>query len=157
MLDKLLTLAADPAAEDDLRRLAAEQVHSLRANAGRGDRSQVGRAEEVVRADPRAAFTFDDGGFATLTAGEDIWLAGRFELPSIAELRRRAAATPAAGAGARLWVLDGASPATDVGGMQATSGEGTLFQVASQFNCLESPGPFVVPVADYFHDLTQGP
>ena len=32
-----------------------------------------------------------------------------------------------------------------------------LFQVASQFNCLEAPGSFVVPVADYLHDPTQGP
>src|SRR5262249_24955810 len=61
------------------------------------------------------------------------------------------------GGQARLWVLDGAGPATDIGSLQATAGERALFQVASQFNCLESPGPFVVPVADYFHDPTHGP
>jgi hypothetical protein len=57
----------------------------------------------------------------------------------------------------RLWVLDGASPATDIGSLQATAGPGTLFQVASQFNCLEAPGPSIVPVASYFSDPTQGP
>src|SRR5207244_9763794 len=57
----------------------------------------------------------------------------------------------------RLWVLDGASPATDVGSLQGTAEEGTLFQVASQFNCLESPGPFVASVSEYFNDFTQGP
>jgi hypothetical protein len=57
----------------------------------------------------------------------------------------------------RLWVLDGASPATDIGSLQATAGPGTLFQVASQFNCLESAGPYITPVASYFSDPTQGP
>ncbi|HET7501498.1 MAG TPA: hypothetical protein VFK02_10860, partial [Kofleriaceae bacterium] len=57
----------------------------------------------------------------------------------------------------RLWIFDGASPATDIGALQATAAPGSLFQVASQFNCLEAPGAFVVPVADYFHDSTQGP
>src|SRR3989442_929187 len=40
---------------------------------------------------------------------------------------------------------------------QAPAPPGSLFQVASQFNCLESPGEFVVPVAEYFNDPTQGP
>ena len=54
-------------------------------------------------------------------------------------------------------MLDGASPATDVGGLQATASPGSLFQAASQFNCLESPGPYLTPVAHYFRDRTQGP
>ena len=84
MLVKLLTPAAHPAAEADLRRLAAEQVQILRASAGRGDPGQVALAEDAIRADPWAAFTFDGDGFATLSAGEHTWQAGRFELPSIA-------------------------------------------------------------------------
>src|SRR5262249_14512909 len=71
-----------------------------------------------------------------------------------AEMRQRATRT---GGRLRLWVLDGASPATDVGGLQATAPDGTLFQAASQFNCLESPGPHVTPVSNYFYDRTQGP
>ena len=57
----------------------------------------------------------------------------------------------------RLWGLEGVSPATDIGSLQATTGPGTLFQVASQCNCLESPGPYVTPVAHSFRDPTQGP
>jgi hypothetical protein len=44
-----------------------------------------------------------------------------------------------------------------VGGLQATAPPGSLFQAASQFNCLESPGPYVTPVVQYFRDYTQGP
>jgi AhpD family alkylhydroperoxidase len=54
-------------------------------------------------------------------------------------------------------VLDGASPATDIGALQATAPAGSLFQVASQFNCLEAPYATVTDIADYFHDSTQGP
>src|SRR5262249_38677956 len=57
----------------------------------------------------------------------------------------------------RLWVFDGASPVTDIGSLQGTADEGSLFQVASQFNCLESPGDYVTEVANYFGDSTQGP
>jgi len=54
-------------------------------------------------------------------------------------------------------VLDGVSPATDIGALQAVAPPNSLFQVASQFNCLESPGPYIAEIADYFHDPTQGP
>ena len=33
----------------------------------------------------------------------------------------------------------------------------TLFQIASQFNCLEAPSPRLVDVASYRYDSTQGP
>ena len=113
-------------------------------------------AEEAARADPSGAFTFDVAGAATLTTAERTWHAGRFEVLSLGELRARASAARTPGARARLWVLEGVSPATDIGSLQATT-DGTLFQVASQFNCLESPGPYVTPVMDYFQDSTQGP
>ena len=114
----------------------------------------MSRAEEHVREDPDRAFVFDPAGIATLTVGEASWCAGRFETPSIGELRARISR---GGGESRLWAFVGDSPATDVGGMQATMGGRPLFQVASQFNCLESPGPYVVPVAQYFCDPTQGP
>jgi hypothetical protein len=47
--------------------------------------------------------------------------------------------------------------ATDIAALQATAPDGCLFQAASQFNCLESPGPRVVPVSRYLSDPTQGP
>jgi hypothetical protein len=158
MLKSIFTSAADITKEANLRREIADFVQTLRGSAGIGDRKQVARAESAVNADPGSAFTFDPAGIATLTVEGNTWNAGRFGTPSIADLRKlargeKSETTPSM----RLWVIDGASPATDIGSLQGTAEEGTLFQVASQFNCLESPGPFVTPVADYFHDLTQGP
>jgi hypothetical protein len=102
-------------------------------------------------------FSFDADGFATLAVEGHTWHAGRFETPSIAQLRERAKNAAGSGGRCRLWVLDGAAPATDVGGLQATASPGSLFQAASQFNCLESPGPYITPVVQYFRDSTQGP
>ncbi|HEU4730969.1 MAG TPA: hypothetical protein VFT22_23910 [Kofleriaceae bacterium] len=131
------------------------------ASRGSGDPEQVGRVEAEVAADPARAIRFDAGGAATVIAGGRSYQGGRFEVLRLCELRARAlAARVRAGRPAaqrRLWILDGASPATDIGALQATAAPGSLFQVASQFNCLEAPGSFVVPVADYFHDSTQGP
>jgi hypothetical protein len=159
MLEAFLKLAIDPADGEALRREVASQVQSVRASAGRGAGSLVETVETAVWADPKAAFTFDDSGRTTLTGAGNTWHAGRFEIPSIGELRERARAAGqgAAGGRLRLWVLDGRSPVTDIGALQATASAGSLFQVASQFNCLESPGPYVAAVEDYFHDLTQGP
>jgi hypothetical protein len=158
MIHRFLELAADPAAERDLHNEVAAFVRSLRASAGRGDAAQVARAEAAVQTAPASAFTFDAAGLATLAADGDAWCAGHFETPSIGELRERARGRQAAAQGqARLWAFDGASPATDIGSLQATAGAGCLFQVASQFNCLESPGPYLTKVAYYFDDPTQGP
>jgi hypothetical protein len=57
----------------------------------------------------------------------------------------------------RLFALIGTDPATDIGALQATASPGSLFQVASQFNCLEAPDAMLVPVFRYFRDPTQGP
>jgi hypothetical protein len=156
MIDRFLALASEKTSEAQLRSEVAEHVRTLLATAGRGDARQVARAEADVQAAPNNAFTFDDSGLATLEAGGGTWQAGRFATPTIGELRRQAAAKPG-GQPVRLWVLDGASPATDIGGLQATVAAGALFQVASQFNCLEAPSPKIVSVAAYFHDPTQGP
>jgi hypothetical protein len=119
----------------------------------------VDAAERVVAKDPAAAFAMDWSGAATLSADGHTWHAGRFEVVSLGELRARAFRyrQSQTDAKARLWVFDGEGPATDIGALQATCGRSTLFQVASQFNCLESPGPYVTPVARYFDDPTQGP
>jgi hypothetical protein len=53
--------------------------------------------------------------------------------------------------------LAGDSPATDIGSLQSQAGAGTLFQVASQFNCLEAPWDELTSVVSYFGDPTQGP
>ena len=161
MFDLIQSLdTVDDISGNRLHRQVAAHVAALRASAGRGDRGQVRLAEETVKRDPERSFSFDDARAATLAAGGQTWCAGRFETPSIRELRARCTASAAGAAGSgrlKLWVLDGASPATDIGSLQATSSERTLFQVASQFNCLESPGPAVTSVYNYFSDPTQGP
>lgn len=159
LIDLTLTHAADPAHGSALRRDIEGHIVAVRASAGKGNRNLVARAEADVSRNPSAAFAYDSDGFATLGVAEGSWLAGRFETVSIGALRERArhkragATTPQV----RLWVLDGASPVTDIGTLQAGSSAGALFQVASQFNCLESPGPYVTSVASYFSDPTQGP
>jgi hypothetical protein len=54
-------------------------------------------------------------------------------------------------------VIEGRDPVTEIGVLQAMAPASTLFQVASQFNCLEAPSPRLVDVADYLYDPTQGP
>lgn len=138
-----------------------DHLRSAIAAKGRGDVGQVERAEAEVAADPARSIRFDASGAATVTAAGRAYQGGRFEVLRLCELRSRALAARArAGRPAarrRLWIFDGASPATDIGALQAVAAPGSLFQVASQFNCLESTGAFVSPVADYLHDSTQGP
>ncbi|MFO0592708.1 MAG: hypothetical protein U0441_34510 [Polyangiaceae bacterium] len=165
MLDAFLRLAREPSAEKELRAEVANHVTAVRASAKRGDRSLVRQAEAAVRADP-GVFSFDASGHATLKAAGHAWSAGRFEAASLGDLRARTKARkerlfaekkPASPPRARLFLVDGQGPATDIGAMQASAGDASLFQVASQYNCLESPGPFITPVERYLSDPTQGP
>lgn len=160
LLETLSRDAHDPEREEALRRDVAAHVAALRASVGKGDRALVARAEAAARQSPSDAFRFDADGRATLQVDALALPAGRFETPSIAELRRRVerlASARAAAPRSRFSVLLGQSPATDIGALQATSAQATLFQAASQFNCLEAPEPTIVPVEEYFLDPTQGP
>ena len=129
---------------------------ALIASRGGGDREEVARLEARISADPEA-IRFDDQGLAWIDGERRPYAAGRFSTPSLDELRRLAAPKVRGRRSLRLFVVDGASPVTDIGALQANAAPGALFQVASQFNCLESPGAFITPVASYFHDPTQGP
>lgn len=154
MIDLFLKYADDPTSGPEL----AAAMANLIATAGQGNAHLVEKTELAVRAAPPGqAFSFDADGFATLQVEEHSWYAGRFETPSIAQLRERAKRFGAGTGRLRLWVLDGPGQATDIGGLQATAPSESLFQAASQFNCLESPGPYVTPVVQYFRDYTQGP
>jgi hypothetical protein len=159
IIDSMLACAADSGSDTRLRDEIAGHVAAVNASAARGDRNQVRRCELAIRSDPGAAFTIHAKGGATLDVGQRSWHAGHFETISIASLRDRACLQRNGQNRPRVsfWVFDDASPVMDIGALQAMDGNGTLFQVASQFNCLESPGPYVVPVADYFSDPTQGP
>jgi hypothetical protein len=160
MLDLLARI--EPSDRAALQHALTTHLRALSAPGPRNDRRVVAQVEAEVRADPGACLRFDPTGLATLEAAGRTFKAGRFETPRLGALRRRAeeakaAATGSGGGSLRFFVLDGASPATDIGALQATAPEGSLFQVASQFNCLESPDACVADVADYLHDPTQGP
>lgn len=119
---------------------------------GRLDREVVDRLERAVSADP-SLFEVDGNGYASLRESERTFGAGKFEVLPIAELRKRADSSGRP----RLFALIGADASTDIGALQATAAPGSLFQVASQFNCLEAPDAMLVPVFRYFRDPTQGP
>lgn len=143
-------LAGDPAAISDARA-------QVRATLGSGQLAAIGEAEREVAADPGHAIRFDSGGAATVVVGDVTYAAGRFTTPTLAELRRAAAQVSSRGGPITLTVFDGSDLLTDIGALQAWAATDTTFQVASQFNALESPGPDVRPVVEYVHDPTQGP
>lgn len=159
MIDVLVAAAGETA---DLEIVRALEAHGARVlhTAARGRARIVHESEAWVAAEGSGAFRFDPSGLATLQVGDRVFQAGRFRLASLADLRREAAAREG-GASApgrlHLWVIDGGAAPTDIGSLQAHDGGGTLFQVASQFNCLEAPGPSVTSVARYLTDPTQGP
>jgi len=147
MLELLDNYNGDPAT------LVAPLTAMLKTESSHSDRTQVSKLETLVQSDPAGSFRYDADGFATLQG----FAAGRFETPSLGELRTRANALAKPGPRVRLWVMDGTNPLTDIGALQGSAAPDSLFQVASQFNCLESPGPHLVRVGDYFFDPTQGP
>ncbi|MGM0386008.1 MAG: hypothetical protein ACQERF_08530 [Actinomycetota bacterium] len=147
--DLLATILTGTPAELD-----AARAHVL-ASRGKGDLSQVATAERALRMAPHDVLRFDDDGTASVVVGSRTYSGGRFVPRSIGELR--AAVAGRTGSAPTLSMVAGGGPVADIGALQAWAGEGTLFQVASQFNCLESPGPYLVEVADYVHDSTQGP
>lgn len=126
-------------------------IAKVRATLHRGDRSLVARAETLVRQDPGML----DAGL--LSVDGVTYRTGSFAAPSIADLTQACQALRGVGS-SRLSYLTGAGLLSDIGALQAFASHGTTFQVASQFNCLESPtSAWLVPVADYLHDPTQGP
>ena len=146
MLETLDDYSGTPAERDRvLRAFAVTPPGSPR------ERAQVDHWEAAVEADPAGSFRVDAEGLAWL--GKHA--AGRFETRN---LRSLTGSSGSGGSGRlRLWALTGAHPATDIGALQASAPPDSLFQVASQFNCLEAPGASLVRVADYFYDPTQGP
>ncbi len=81
---------------------------------------------------------------------------GRLETPSLADLRDAVPEIEGQGARSRLQEV-----VADVQDLHADpSNAGAMFQVASQFNLLEMPGPNVCPedgISNYQYDHTQGP
>ncbi|HZK06532.1 MAG TPA: hypothetical protein VFC82_11940 [Actinomycetaceae bacterium] len=140
----------------DPERLAEARRRVKETSGGAADRREVRRAERIA-ADPRCEIEFDERGFTTVDVGQGVRRAGgRFTVPTIAQLQE-AVTTRARPGSVRFGVLLGTDNVTDVGALQAFATPGSMFQVASQFNCLESPGSYITPVYTYFDDSTQGP
>jgi hypothetical protein len=155
----LIVTASDSPSDDELHHAVSAHISDVRKSARAYSRDVVHQVEQTLSANPSDYFQYDSNQCAILNVDGHQWAAGNFETLSVGELKARAQKKRSQGktSRTRLFVLDGASPATDIGTLQCTSSEGTLFQVASQFNCLESPGPFITSVSKYFHDQTQGP
>lgn len=135
---------------------------ALRTAEGGRSQRQVGdllaEIESQVMAGPAKCFALTADGTATLSVKGRSYHAGRFETPTIGELKTRLRAAPPATRGSiRISILRGSEPQSDIGTLQACAPPGTLFQAASQFNCLEAPGPHIVAVRQYLTDPTQGP
>jgi len=102
----------------------------------------------------------DRDGFWSLQGENGVkYKAGRFTTPSLSELELEAARLGGMGA------LSGRVTVRNVKGDVATfhsqiENRHATFQVASQFNCLEFPAPWVTPengITKYVSDRTQGP
>ena len=123
----------------------------------------LGVSEPHLLADRARHVVCDGGGELCFrhTDGETLWRAGRFECPTVAELRRRLAEQQhVAVESFPITVADG----VDIGRLQAslTTEDRALVQVASNFNALEVPSRGVPPdygglVTGYATDSTQGP
>ena len=96
-----------------------------------------------------------EGDWLTSAANGRRMRAGRLTLPSLAELRALPVETSGRGESQLREVVG------DVRALHADPAHaGAVFQVASQFNLLEMPGPDVGPedgIAGYAYDRTQGP
>lgn len=111
--------------------------------------------KESAYAETQQRLKVDDGCLVSLATGRRFGM-GRFEMVSLAALRRRAAGQPPADVANSFCVVQG-----DVRELHGSmSYEGALFQVASQFNMLEMVSERVSPedgVTRYAGDPTQGP
>lgn len=100
-----------------------------------------------------------DGAYLESQVHGQRYRCGTFELVRLDELRARVAAQPISSE--LLGPLQLSNVVGDVQKMHLDSAyAGALFQVASQFNCLEMPSPDVTPeqgVTAYAYDRTQGP
>ena len=109
--------------------------------------------DEQAVDDVAAQFAIDDEEIVSHANGRRMSV-GRFETPSLSELRDRVPAATGAPTTVREVVEDVQSLHCD------PAHAGAVFQVASQFNTLEMPSPTVTPergVTGYVHDHTQGP
>eukprot|EP00930_Biecheleria_cincta_P049490 TRINITY_DN34685_c0_g1_i1.p1 TRINITY_DN34685_c0_g1~~TRINITY_DN34685_c0_g1_i1.p1 ORF type:complete len:466 (+),score=82.45 TRINITY_DN34685_c0_g1_i1:47-1444(+) len=105
----------------------------------------------------REKFEFADHILRSKVSGRAFYV-GPFEFASLQELRARSSGACASSAGSGLRFLNITGDAQALHKDPANAG--AVFQVASQFNCLEMNEPGARPqdgVTRYFSDATQGP
>lgn len=103
--------------------------------------------------DVRSNLRLDGTQFTSLANGRS-FEAGRFATPSLSQLRHQTSA----GTGQQIRVSECVGDVRLL--HQDPANEHAVFQVASQFNCLEMANPSMTPeegVGIYENDLTQGP
>lgn len=138
--------------------LGAFETPTTKPKSAQQVRDLLTTLERKIAASPTTCFAEAPDGTVNLSVDGQSFHAGRFEVPTIATLKKRLEATSRSGGGKlRLSALRGTGPRTDIGGLQATAPPDVLFQVASQFNCLEAVSARMVPVSSYPSDPTQGP
>lgn len=110
---------------------------------------------ETSYEETRSQFALEGTRLRSLANGRS-FAVGQWSTPTLAELREQVRTTTPQGTLRVSHELVG-----DVLELHALpQNQGALFQVASQFNCLEFPDPRTVPehgVTSYAHDPTQGP
>jgi len=111
--------------------------------------------KETSPAQIRAKLALNGDIITSMVNGRSM-ICGQLEIPCLAELRSRVKQRQAPSGTSKVHevISDVRSLHTDV------SNAGALFQVASQFNLLEMPGPSVTPengISSYEGDITQGP
>jgi hypothetical protein len=110
--------------------------------------------EEASYAETRRRLAVEGDRIVRVADGRTLGSTGRFETPTLAESRRRASTGPSLRTTVRCTVGDARAL------HRLAELADALFQVASQFNCLEMVGPHVTPedgVTRYVDDDTQGP
>ncbi|WP_394841520.1 pentapeptide repeat-containing protein [Pendulispora brunnea] len=138
---------------------STEQLESVVNGGSITDRVRdlLAQTEATVASSPERCFSFEADGVATLSVAGQRYCAGQFSTPSIGELKARIQSRPSAKQGSiRIVKLAGVHPLTDIGTLQATAPEGTLFQVASHFNSLWARGSTILPVHRYLSYSSQG-
>jgi len=99
-------------------------------------------------------------GTITSKANNRIFSVGKFSTPSLGELRARVLSRDGPGDG-QVRLRRHHTAVRDIYEFhQREDMTGAVFQVASQFNCLEFPSPHHIPehgITNYASDLTQGP
>merc|ERR1712226_959054 len=119
----------------------------------------MGGFAEGPYSETRSTLDFQNGTLGSACSSFRYYV-GPFETPSLCELRTRLCEEVVNLSDTD----DGISFQNIVGEARNLhldpANEGAVFQVASQFNCLEMPHPSVTPedgVSGYFYDMTQGP